>query len=56
MRRGENCCGYATKWERGANELANKRIKLMRRRSSSPWEHCAHSLCAVRWADSQGGA
>ncbi len=28
---------------------ANKRIKLMRRRSASLWERRAHSLCAVRW-------
>jgi len=28
----------------------NKRIKLMRRRSSALWERGAHSLSAVRWA------
>ena len=29
-------------------EPPDKRIELMRRRSSVLWERCAHSVCAVR--------
>jgi hypothetical protein len=35
-------------WERAEAAASNKRIKLLRRGSSSLRERCAHSLCAGR--------